>query len=477
MTAAPDRAATPGGTAPTLLERLAAVMAAVAPADLPADAVREVGRRLLDALGCMLGGRDGGPVQASFAAVGAGAGEATLVGDWRRATAGGAALANSTSLRYLDYMDGHPGPYSCHPSLVIPAALAVAESRNSSGLELARAILLGYEVDIRMQLGSGDPDITLHGWSGSTNLGLAVPVAVAGLLRLSELELAHALAISTVHAPTLDASGRGQMAPSKSTVDGMVAMSAVTAALLAQHGLRGKLAAVEGDDGFLLGVAHRWDEAVLLAPVEHFKIMDAYVKQYNAVKCAQSAVCSALQLRDQIGDCVEIESITLRLTERDWRNQSKDQAARRRPQNRDTGNHSAVYCLAAALIEGRLASEQFEPKSLADPAILSLIDRTVIEPDSQLTEYWPGANPASVSIRLRSGQVLADTTIYSKGHPRNPITDHDLEEKFRTMAEPVLGTPRADAVIATVYDLGSLDNVGALMRMVAAERVAGGQHP
>jgi 2-methylcitrate dehydratase len=451
----------------TLLEGVAASMSAVSASELaPAD-VREVGRRLLDALGCMLGGRDGNPVRAAFASVGTDDGPATLVGDWRRSSPAFAALANCTSLRYLDYMDGHPGPYSCHPSLVIPPALAVAEATGATGLELARAIALGYEMDIRLQLGSGDPDITRHGFSGSTNLGLAVPVAVAGLLGLSEQELAHAMAISIVHAPTLDASGRGQMAESKSSVDGFVAMTGVTAAELARNGLTGKLAAVEGDDGFLSTVARRWDEAILLASIDRFRMMDAYVKQYNAVKCAQSAVSSALRLRSQITDLAQVQSITLRLAERDWRNQGKDVDARRRPRNRDTGNHSAVYCLAAALVDGQLTARQFEADRLADPTILALVDRTQIEPDPELTLHWPAANPASVTVQLDSGPVLTDTTLYSDGHPRNPITDQALEEKFAMMAEPVLGRTRAAEVVAVVRDLDGLDDVRELTRLLA----------
>jgi 2-methylcitrate dehydratase len=453
---------------PPVLERLADVVAGVSPEVLPHEVVHEAGRRLLDAIGCMLGGSAAGPVRAAFDAVGTAAGSATLVGDGRRASVADAALANSTALRYLDYMDGHPGPYPCHPSLLIPAALAAAEAGRVGGRRLALAIVLGYEVDIRMQLGSGDPDITSHGWSGSTNLALAVPSAVAGILGLSRDELVHALAIATVHGPTLDASGRGQMAASKSCVDGMVAQSAVTAALLARHGMRGKVTAFEGEDGFLAGVARRFDEEVLLGPIDRFRILDAYTKQYNAVKCAQSAVCSMLELRESmVGRWDEVDRITLRLAERDWRNQSDDVAARRRPGNRDTANHSVVYCLVAAAIDGRLQAEQFGPDRLADPRIHALIDRTVIMPDPELTSYWPKANPASVEIRLRSGETFTHTTIYFPGHPRNPISDEDLEAKFRSLATPVVGAESAGAIVEQVRRLPELTEVTGLMALLS----------
>jgi 2-methylcitrate dehydratase len=466
------------GAPPSVLERMAGLVAAVDEEALPPEVIHEAGRRLLDALGCMLGGSDSGAAQSVREAVGAASGPVTIVGRSERADIAGGALANSTALRYLDYMDGHPGPYPCHPCFVVPAMLAAAESADATGLALARAITLGYEIDIRMQLASGDPDITAHGWSGSTNLAFAIPAGAAGLLGLDREALAHSLAISAVHGPVLDATGRGQMAASKACVDGLVAHQALTAVQLARHGLHGKLTAFEGPDGFLAGVARTYDEAVLLAPVTRFRILDVYTKQYNAVKCAQSAVGSVLRLRPRLADWSEVAQVTLRLCERDWRNQSSDTEARRRPGNRDTANHSVVYCAAAALVQGRLRAEQFDEGHLADPRIRSVIDLTEIEPGPELTPYWPAANPATVELRTHSGRTLSDTTVHFPGHPANPVSDADLEEKFRSLAEPRLGPARASAVAALTRDLAGLASVRDLTRLLAspAETGAASRH-
>lgn len=464
---AADEPMTPPAQGPSVLEQMAAVVEAVKPADLPPEISHEAGRRLLDAIGCMLGGFDSGPASSVREAVRAPSGIASIVGDCQRSDLAGAALANATSLRYLDYMDGHPGAYPCHPCFVVPAMLAAAESVDAPGTELARAIALGYEVDIRMQLGSGDPDITAHGWSGSTNLAFAVPAGVAGLLGLGEQALAHALAISVVHSPVLDSTGRGQMAPSKACVDGMVIHQALTAVQLARHGMQGKLTAFEGPDGFLGGVARRFDADVLLAPVTRFRILDVYTKQYNAVKCAQSAAGSMLQLRPQLADWREVAQITLRLCERDWRNQSTDAAARRRPANRDTANHSVAYCAAAALVDGTLQATQFDDAHLADARIRSLIDVTSIEPDAELTSYWPAANPVAVELRTHSGRVLAHTTIHFPGHPANRVSDQGLEDKFRSLAEARIGEARASAVIAATRQLSQLSSIRELTRVLS----------
>jgi 2-methylcitrate dehydratase len=253
------------------------------------------------------------------------------------------------------------------------------------------------------------------------------------------------------------------MAPSKAVVDGMVAASAVTATLLARGGLGGKRAAFEGDDGYVAALARGWNEDVVLAPLERFRILDVYTKLYNTVKCGQTAVSAALRLRDRIGDLGRIRSITVALAERDWRNQLQDEGARRRPPNRDTANHSAVFCVAAALVAGDLQSAQFSPESLTDPRTLALVDRTTLRSEERYTAYWPGANPAGVRIELEDGTVIEDEELYSPGHPQNLLTPEQLRGKFRAQVEPILGPDRTTDLITAVDGVADLPDLTPLI--------------
>lgn len=455
----------------TVLEELAALADSLAADALPANIVAEAGRRVLDSIACMIAGAGTGPAQSAYRAVSAEFGVATLVGGPGRSGIAGAALANATALRALDFMDGHPGPYSCHPSLLVPAVLAAAEAHDRSGLATARAIVLGYELAARLQLASGDPDITVHGWSGSTNLALAVSISVGALLGLRGRELVDALAIATVHSPTLDASGRGQMAESKAAVDGMVAMSAVVAVQLAMAGLGGPRAAYDGEGGFVEAVAGRFNSDILLADLATLRITDCYTKVYNAVKCAQSAAAAALELRPLLSGLDSVQSINLFLAERDWRNQCNDEAARRRPRNRDTANHSVVYCVAAALVHGDLQSAQFEQRCLTDPRTRDLIDVITIAGDPSHTAQWPAANPATVEIVLTSGDVLRATVSHPPGHPRNPITGPQLSAKVRALIDGHVDVPPSPADVTALIErsltLGSLESVRPLTELMS----------
>jgi 2-methylcitrate dehydratase len=439
--------------------------------DLPTEVVREAGRRVLDALGCMVAGTDGeSVVKIREAALSTGGDEqATAVGVGRRTSIDKAALINCSALRQLDYMDGHPGPYPGHACFNIPPVLAAAEWAGSAGREVITAMVLGYEVNIRLQMGAGDPDITSHGWGPASNLGISSALAMAKVLGLPAEQMANAIGIAASHSPTLDAPSRDQMPDSKTCADGMAACSSAVAVLLARAGLTGPLRVFEGTAGYQKAVAGRLDTDMLLAPMDRFRIMDVYTKRYNAVKVAQTAAPAALDVASRLpGGWRDIERLTLGFCERDFEQQSKDNEARRRPQGRDTANHSAVYCVAAALVDGDLGPAQFEANRLHDPDILALIDRIQLEPRPELNDYWPAANPTQVTARSKSGEALTKLVTYSPGHSKNPLSDDELATKFRGLCAGVLAPEAIDQAIGLCASLEQLDGIRPLMDLAGA---------
>src|SRR5881409_3724060 len=169
--------------------------------NLPAEVIREAGRRLLDALGCMIAGADGATTQQvrKTALALAGAPVSSILGTEHFTSCEKAALVNATALLFLDFMDGHPGPYPCHPCFNIPPILAVAERVRASGKQLVAAIVTGYEIMPRFQENAGLPDLGARGWAGSTNLAFSVPPGIAPLLGLNREQTMNALGISTTH--------------------------------------------------------------------------------------------------------------------------------------------------------------------------------------------------------------------------------------------------------------------------------------
>ena len=452
----------------TTSERLVEIANEVRFETLPAEVIREAGRRLLDALGCAIAGAEGlttQQVRKTALALG-GVPESSILGTHEFTSCEKAALVNGTALRFLDFMDGHPGPYPCHSCFNIPPIVAVAERARSSGKELVTAIVIGYEIMPRFQENAGLPDLGARGWAGTTNLAFSVPLACAYLLHLNSEQAVNALGISVTHGGVMDGASHGQMPTSKSILDGVAAMNAIVACLLAQQGVTGPHEAIEGKGGYANAVAGSCDYEKLLAPVGRHKILETYTKLYNTVKCGQTAVGAALALAHEhrVGPR-DIAELRIGLARRDATSQTRNPSTSR-PKNRDTANHSVRFCVAAALVDGELTADQFAPDKLSSPAIVDLFDRSSVYWDESVESHWPFANPATITIRTSSGQELSQCQVFPAGHPNNPLPDEMLEQKFRQLTRQVLGEERAEEVIALTRNLADLPDMRLLTKLL-----------
>lgn len=430
---------------------------------LPAPVINESKRRLLDALGCAFGGFHGAPsvVMRDLAADLGGKPEATVLGTNHRTASDRAALVNGTMLRYLDFMDSHAGADACHPCFNIPPCLAVAERVGASGQDLIAAIVAGYEIQIRFQESC---KIGARGWFSGTYLEFSVPLAVGKLLGLDIERMTHALAIAATHANALTVNS-GSIPASKSIADGMVASTAILGALMAGSGLTGPTAILDHAGMFETAVAGVIDYERLLAPLADCKLMEVNTKFFNTVRTAQTAVTGMFSLLEAHRlDWRDVEAVTLFLPTREhvghdgiW-----NSPARLRPQNRDSANHSLVYSLAVAMVDGELGPEQYADAKLHDPAVLSLIDRTSLQADATLDRHWPEAAASRVVLRTKNGASHEATTLYPPGHHKNRLSDEQMRQKFTKLTAPVLGKAQQAAIIDSVERLDTLESVDQL---------------
>ncbi|MGH7846674.1 MAG: hypothetical protein ACREQW_16120, partial [Candidatus Binatia bacterium] len=214
--------------------------------------------------------------------------------------------------------------------------------------------------------------------------------------------------------------------------------------------------------GYVHAVAGTCNSDGLLAPVGKHKILESYTKLYNTVKCGQTAVAAALGLvREQKLDWRDIAALQIGLAERDARNQSRDPSYAR-PESRDTANHSVRYCVAAALVEGELGTDQFEAEKLRSPDILAVVDRSSVYWEKGHDLHWPAANPTTIRIRTSNGQETAKAMIAAPGHPDNPISDEVLEQKFRQLTRKALSADQVSEVIGITHHLERLEDLRTL---------------
>ena len=154
-------ASSPGVTARSLAEQLAAYAHDLRFEDLDAATVERVKTHVIDTIGCGIGAFDERPVRICRDTALAVGGASTIIGAGRRTTADLATFANCAAFRYLDFNDTYSGRFSVHPSDHLAACLAVAEAERSSAQELITAIVIAYEVNCRLVDAC---DISTRGW-------------------------------------------------------------------------------------------------------------------------------------------------------------------------------------------------------------------------------------------------------------------------------------------------------------------------
>ena len=440
----------------TLAQRLADFAAGLGFEALPAAVVHEVKRRIVDSLGCAFGAWDAEPCEIARRTAARFPTErgATVLGTRLRVSPDWAAFANGCLVRYLDFNDTYLSKEPAHPSDNIAAALAVAETEGASGRELIAAIALAYEIQCRL---CDAASLRARGWDHVTYVAFSSALAAARIMRLDARRMEQAVNIAGVSGASLRQSRTGELSHWKACTVAHAARRGVFAALLAREGMSGPAPIFEGEFGFEKLVA---GQPLSLAVEEwrDFMILRTSIKFWPAEYHAQSAIAAALKLRAEIGDATQIESVLVR---------SHDAAvdiiggspAQWRPTSRETADHSLPYIVAVALTDGEIAARQFAPERFRDAALLALVQRVTVERDRELSARYPESVGNIVSVRLRDGRTLTERVDDPPGHSRSPLSDREVEAKFRTMAEPRIGAERSAELLRSVWSLETMESV------------------
>ena len=196
-----------------------------------------------------------------------------------------------------------------------------------------------------------------------------------------------------------------------------------------------------------------------------FMISKTSIKFWPAEYHGQSAIEAALNLRDQIGDLSEIESILI---------ESHDAAVdiigsepeKWRPATRETADHSLPYLVAVALTDGEVAAGQFSPERLADPRLIELVQRVKVQRRTDLSARYPEAVASIVTVQLQGGRTQSHRVDYPRGHAKNPLTDAEVEAKFHALADPLLGRDRADAALRWLWRLDQARHLSEFLPLI-----------
>jgi 2-methylcitrate dehydratase PrpD len=450
----------------TLARRLAEFTTSLEFERLPPEVVASVRVRTLDVLGIALAASTGDSAPSVMGALEgwAAAGDCTVLGGKRTATAPLAVLANGTLAHSLDFDDTHAVSITHASAVVVPVALALGEAGGLDGRAVLTAAVAGYEAITR--LGMAAPGaFHARGWHATATCGPFAAALVAGRLEgLDTDRLTAALGIAGSFAGGVmeylqDGSWVKRVHP------GWAGHAGTVAAALARGGFTGPATILEGRFGFYRALLDREPDTAPFATLgRDWETPAIGFKPYPCCHLVHAYVDCALELRrDHAIGPESIETIECRVPAGEIPIVCEPRAAKVLPRTSYDAQFSLPFAVASAMLDGRVGLDTFSPERLREPRRLDLAERVthVIDPNSPFPRGFPGW----VRVQLRDGRMLEARAPDGRGSLARPLPEEAIVEKFRDNAGRALPSARVREIERAVLGLDALPDVRALLTL------------
>ena len=395
------------------------------------------------------------------------AGLACVFGTRLRAGILDAAMINATGSHALDY-DDFSQPMGGHQSAPLVGALfALAETQKISGIDLLHAYVVGIETEIRVARA-----VNFHhydkGWHPTATIGIFGTVAACGyLLKLTEAQLATALAISTSLASGLKGNFGTMVKPLHV---GACARNGLLAVLLARSGYDASLDAFEHKQGFfnVYNGSGNYDATKIFEnwanPLEVLSDQMG-LKQFPCCGSSLPAVTMMLKLRQQetfsLDDVRAIEVLLhkRRLTHTDNPNPTSELAAK----------FSTQYNVCRVLVSQALRIADFVGDAIYEPDVRRMMALTTTRPHPDMPDDSPNQFGAEVRVTLKNGVTLSRKIDNLVGRGISyPMTIDELWEKYSDCAQICLTPEKIHQSFDALLRLEQIQDIRELTDLLMA---------
>lgn len=428
--------------------------------DVPQTVAHEAKRSLLHWIGVAVGGSREQSVRSALAAVTpfSGPPQAGILGRSERLDVLHAAFINGVSTDVLSFSDTHPETL-IHPTGVVgPVLLALAEQKTITGTRLLHALILGFEVASRVSVAIF-PWHYNRGWHITGTAGAFGASAAAGkLLGLAEEPMVWALGVAATAAAGL----RGMFGSMcKNFHSGRAAENGLLAAFLAQQGFTSVPDGIGGPRCFaqVLGESPNL-EAIGRNLGEKYEIVKNTYKAYPCGVVIHPIIDGCLRLRQtpefNPSNVIAVEirgnPFVIELT------------GRKEPTTTLEGKLSVYHSAAAALIAGRAGEQEYRSDFINRPDVVALRTKVVVEPDTKIRE-----DEAHVALRMSDGRVVREHVEHATGTVERPMTDRDIETKFRGLCAPFLPQSQVAALIERCWNITDVTDAAIFAQLASVK--------
>lgn len=430
--------------------------------DLNERAVHSFKRTLLDYLATALTGAQE-PVSRAMldylASVDASR-SAAVIGSGARLSAMNAALVNGTSTHALDFDDGHTNA-SAHPAGPnFPAVLAVAEQYGSNPRSVILAVVLGYDIMLRVS-SAIHPASALRGWHNTPVTGVfGATAGVSKLIGNDEEQTLYAIGLAGSFAGGLF-EFLGEGADIKRIHPGKAARDGVLCAELGRRRITGPMHVLEGKNGFFKAfVENQVDWERLVRDLgSRYEIEDAYFKPYPCCRHLHPIMDGIVSLkRKHRIDPAAVERIEAGSYAVGARHDHTSWQALLDAQ-------MSMPCAAAlALVEDDVTAPSFKPGRIDRPEVQAMIPRVRVYTDEETDRLYPRRRGGVVTLVMKNGARLTERVLDPKGEGENLMSDADLERKFTSNCEPIVGADKCARLLEAVWRFERLDSLAEFHR-------------
>jgi 2-methylcitrate dehydratase len=371
-----------------------------------------------------------------------------------------AAFANTTMVRYLDYNDTFVSAGAGHPSDMLPAVLAAGDPCHASGKAVITATVLAYEIYGRFadQVSLGE-----KGWDQGVFVVIGAACAAGKVLGLDRRRMGHAIALAVVPNVALNQTRVGELSMWKGCATAAAARNGVFAAQLAKEGMEGPSEPFEGRHGLWARATGPLATDRFGGGITPFKLLDTSIKCYPSQIHTQGPIALALDLRNAVS-VDDIETMVLETYRTAWASAGSE-AEKWDPHTRETADHSLPYVIARAVADGQISPGSFTQDKVRDPGLRALMKKVSIREIPEFTRMYPQAQPCRLEVSTRAGKRSGRSLEYPKGHPKNPLSDAELEDKFRTLAREVLTPEGCQRALDVLWRLEDADDIGDVLEL------------
>jgi 2-methylcitrate dehydratase PrpD len=368
-----------------------------------------------------------------------------------------AAFINGSFAHAKDFDDTHQKAQTHAGSVVIPAAMAIAESKNCSPDVVLKAIIWGMEIMLRLAY-SISPVCMEGGHHTCPTIGPFGSAIACGLLMgLNETELTHALGIcGSFSGALMEFTLSGGSV--KRIYPGLGARHGLEAVILAKEGLTAPATIIEGKKGLwsILGKGLAFPERLFEQLGESYLLSSISFKPFSCCLLIHPAIEAFLKICNRYRLVPEnINHITVGFSKLS----ASHVGSITIPEDELGAQFSTSFMLALSLIKEPPGMWTNIVEALSDTEIVNLAKKVTIYEDEEAEIEFPAKNGCIVNVHSQKGKIYSLRIKDPKGSYGNKLTIEDIKKKFIQNTLPILGPLQAKNLYHLLSKFDKLSSV------------------